>query len=57
MAQARKTLASAGGGFSFFSNKDDKYQNAADLYVQAANAFRLEKLSACPHTLRTPDRR
>ncbi|KAK4101363.1 TPR-like protein [Parathielavia hyrcaniae] len=43
--KAKKTLQSAGGGFSFFSNKEDKYQNAADLYVQAANAYRLERLS------------
>lgn len=45
--QAKKTLQSASGGFGFFSNKEDKYQNAADLYVQAANAYRLERLSAC----------
>ncbi|KAK0615827.1 soluble NSF attachment protein [Bombardia bombarda] len=40
---ADKVLASASGGFGFFSNKEDKYQQAADLYVQAANAFRLAK--------------
>ncbi|KAK0613830.1 soluble NSF attachment protein [Immersiella caudata] len=42
--KADKTLASVGGGFSFFSSgKEDKYQSAADLYVQAGNAFKLEK--------------
>ncbi|EGS23212.1 vesicular-fusion protein sec17-like protein [Thermochaetoides thermophila DSM 1495] len=39
--KARKTLQSA-SGWSFFSNKEDKYQTAADLYTQAANAYRLE---------------
>jgi len=42
--KAEKTLSSIGGGFSFFSSgKEDKYQSAADLYVQAGNAFKLEK--------------
>jgi ribosomal protein L20 len=45
--QAKKALQSAAGGWGFFSNKEEKYQNAADYYVQAANAYRLEKLSAC----------
>ncbi|KAK3343806.1 soluble NSF attachment protein [Lasiosphaeria hispida] len=44
--KAEKTLQSAGGGFSFFGGgKEDKYQSAADLYQQAANAFKLERLS------------
>ncbi|KAL2019421.1 hypothetical protein VTK56DRAFT_9626 [Thermocarpiscus australiensis] len=43
--KARKTLQSASGGFSFFSNKEDKLQNAADLFVQAGNAYRLEKMN------------
>ncbi|KAK4033077.1 soluble NSF attachment protein [Parachaetomium inaequale] len=43
--KAKKALQSAGGGFSFFSNKEEKYQNAADLYVQAANAYRLERMN------------
>jgi len=44
--KAKKALQSAGGGFSFFSsNKEDKYQTAADYYVQAANGYRLEQLS------------
>ncbi|KAK3683534.1 soluble NSF attachment protein [Podospora appendiculata] len=42
--KAQKALAST-GGFGFFSSrKEDKFQDAADFYVQAANAFRLEKL-------------
>ncbi|KAL2149572.1 hypothetical protein VTH82DRAFT_8223 [Thermothelomyces myriococcoides] len=44
--KAKKTLQSASGGFSFFSsNKEDKYLNAADLYVQAANAYRMERMN------------
>ena len=44
--KADRTLQSVGGGFSFFSSgKEDKYQSAADLYVQAGNAFKLEKLN------------
>ncbi|KAK3304509.1 soluble NSF attachment protein [Chaetomium strumarium] len=43
--KAKKTLQSASGGFSFFSNKEDKYQNAAELYIQAGNAYRLEKMN------------
>jgi alpha-soluble NSF attachment protein len=43
--KAKKALQGASGGFSFFSNKEDKYQNAADLYVQAANAYRLERMN------------
>jgi alpha-soluble NSF attachment protein len=41
--QADKTLQGAGSGFSFFGGREDKYQNAADLYVQAANAFKMQK--------------
>lgn len=43
--QADKALSSAGGGFSFFGGRTEKYENAADLYSQAANAFRVQKLS------------
>ncbi|KAL2116956.1 hypothetical protein VTJ04DRAFT_9124 [Mycothermus thermophilus] len=43
--KAKKALQSAAGGWGFFSNKEEKYQNAADYYVQAANAYRLEKLN------------
>ena len=45
MSQANKALGSAGGGFSFFGGKTEKFENAADLYTQAANAFRMQKQS------------
>jgi hypothetical protein len=45
--QADKTLAGAGAGFSFFGGREDKYQNAVDLYIQAANAFKMQKLGEC----------
>ncbi len=50
--QADKTLASASGGFSFFSGREDKYQNAADLYIQAANAFRMQQSRGWTPSLR-----
>ncbi|VBB77293.1 Putative vesicular-fusion protein sec17 [Podospora comata] len=41
--KAKKTLAGASGGFSFFSgSKEDKLQNAAELFVQAGNAYKME---------------
>lgn len=43
--QADKALSGASGGFSFFGGREEKYQNAADLYVQAANAFKMAKMS------------
>ena len=43
--QAEKALQSASGGFSLFGGRQDKYENAADLYTQAANAFRVQKQS------------
>lgn len=46
--QADKQLASAGSGFSFFGGREEKYQDAADLYIQAANAFRMQKQSRFP---------
>lgn len=45
LQKADKTLQSASGGFSFFGGKTEKYENAADLYSQAANMFRLQKLN------------
>ncbi|KAG5983409.1 hypothetical protein E4U55_008259 [Claviceps digitariae] len=45
LQKAEKTLASAGGGFSFFGGREDKYQNAADLFTQAANAFKMQNQS------------
>lgn len=46
--QAEKSLQSAGSGFSFFGGREDKYQNAAELFIQAANAFKMQKQSASP---------
>ena len=43
--QAEKTLAGASSGFSFFGGRTEKYENAADFYTQAANAFRVQKMS------------
>ncbi|KAK7733332.1 vesicular-fusion protein S17 [Cytospora paraplurivora] len=43
LQKADKTLSSATSGFSFFGGREEKYQNAADLYIQAANAFRMQK--------------
>ncbi|KAI9833371.1 MAG: vesicular-fusion protein S17 [Phylliscum demangeonii] len=43
LQRAEKALQGAGGGFSFFSGRQEKYENAADLYSQAANAFRMQK--------------
>lgn len=43
--QADKAAAGATGGFSFFGGKTEKWESAADLYTQAANAFRMQKQS------------
>ena len=43
--QAEKALQGAGGGFSMFGGRTEKYENAADLFTQAANAFRVQKQS------------
>lgn len=43
--QADKAAATAGGGFSLFGGRGEKWEAAADLYNQAANAFRLQKAS------------
>ncbi|KAI1802736.1 TPR-like protein [Daldinia bambusicola] len=45
LQKADKALSSASGGFSFFGGREEKYQNAADLYVEAANAFRIQKMN------------
>ncbi|KAH0609936.1 uncharacterized protein H6S33_012482 [Morchella sextelata] len=44
LAKADKAAASAQGGFSFFGGRQEKLESAADLYTQAANAFRMNKL-------------
>lgn len=43
--QADKAAAGAGGGFSLFGGRQEKWEAAADLYNQAANAFRMQKQS------------
>jgi alpha-soluble NSF attachment protein len=50
LLQADKAASAAGGGFSFFGGRAEKYENAAELYIQAANAFRMQKQGApsCP---------
>ncbi|KAI9893854.1 MAG: vesicular-fusion protein S17 [Vezdaea aestivalis] len=45
LQKADKALSSAGSGFGFFGGKTEKYESAADLYTQAANAFRMQKQS------------
>lgn len=48
-SQADKALSGASGGMSWFGGRTEKYENAADLYTQAANAFRVQKMSETPH--------
>lgn len=43
LQKADKAVQGAGGGFSLFGGRQEKYENAADLYTQAANAFRMQK--------------
>lgn len=45
VTQAEKMASSASGGFSMFGGRTEKWENAADLYSQAANAFRMQKQS------------
>ena len=45
LQQADKAAKGATGGFSFFGGKQEKWENAADLYTQSANAFRMQKQS------------
>ncbi|KAK6844577.1 hypothetical protein PG995_014687 [Apiospora arundinis] len=45
MQKADKTLASASSGFSLFGGREQKYMDAAELYIEAANAFRMQKMS------------
>ncbi|CAK7218732.1 vesicular-fusion protein S17 [Sporothrix curviconia] len=45
LQQADKALSGASSGFSFFGGREQKYRDAADLYVQAANAFRIQNLN------------
>jgi alpha-soluble NSF attachment protein len=45
LQKAEKAAAGATGGFSFFGGRGEKWETAADLYTQAANAFRVQKQS------------
>lgn len=47
--QADKAAAGAGGGFSFFGGRQEKWEGACELYTQAANAFRMQNQSICYH--------
>ncbi|KAL8872509.1 MAG: hypothetical protein Q9198_007194 [Flavoplaca austrocitrina] len=43
LQKADKAAQGAGGGFSLFGGRTEKWEGAADLYTQAANAFRMQK--------------
>ncbi|KAH8687643.1 soluble NSF attachment protein [Tricladium varicosporioides] len=43
LQKAEKAVAGASGGFSLFGGRQEKWENAAELYNQAANAFRMSK--------------
>ncbi|KJY01203.1 vesicular-fusion protein sec17 [Zymoseptoria brevis] len=43
LQKAEKAAQSAGAGFSLFGGRTEKYENAVELYTQAANAFRMQK--------------
>ncbi|KAF2708371.1 alpha-soluble NSF attachment protein [Pleomassaria siparia CBS 279.74] len=45
LRQAEASLQKAGGGFSFFGGRQEKYEAAADQFIAAANAFRMQKLN------------
>ena len=45
LQKADKAAQGATGGFSLFGGRQEKWENAADLYSQAANAFRVQKQS------------
>ncbi|KGO46965.1 Tetratricopeptide-like helical [Penicillium expansum] len=51
LQKADKALSGASGGFSWFGGRAEKYESAADLYTQAANAFRVQKMSEIPRGL------
>lgn len=44
-AQAEKALSGAKGGFSWFGGREDKYMTAADAFIEAANAFKMQNQS------------
>jgi len=43
LQKAQKAEAGAGGGFALFGGRQEKWEGAAELYSQAANAFRMSK--------------
>ena len=43
LSQADKAYSSAGSGFSFFGSKTEKFENAAELYIKAGGAYRLQQ--------------
>ncbi len=43
LSQADKAYASAGSGWSFFGSRTDKFENAAELYIKAGGAYRLQQ--------------
>ncbi|KAH7398818.1 alpha-soluble NSF attachment protein [Phaeosphaeria sp. MPI-PUGE-AT-0046c] len=44
LRQAEQSLQKASGGFSFFGGRQEKYEAAADQFIAAANAFRMQKM-------------
>ncbi|KAI5928295.1 alpha-soluble NSF attachment protein [Camillea tinctor] len=45
LSKADKLVSSAASGFSLFGGREDKYMTAADTYIEAANAFRVQKMN------------
>ena len=43
LAQADKAYSSADSGFSWFGSRTEKYENAAELYISAGGAYRLQQ--------------
>ncbi|PSS00523.1 alpha-soluble NSF attachment protein [Coniella lustricola] len=43
LKQADTLASKASGGFKLFGGREDKWQDAVDTYLQAANAFRMQK--------------
>lgn len=43
LQKAEKAASGASSGFSLFGGRSEKWENAVELYTQAANAFRMQK--------------
>ena len=43
LQKADKAAQGATGGFSLFGGRSEKWENASELYISAANAFRMQK--------------